>query len=156
MASDAGEDGLFQFREVLDLKLNGPLVVLSVCDSAEGALRSGAGAASLSNAFMRAGARSIVASLWPLRDDEAEQIFSAFGRELAKGQTVRVALAEARRAAIREGLPPAAWGGLVVLGDGEHRPIAEAPDMLRPMAAGLALLLAAAALGLSWTRFRRA
>jgi hypothetical protein len=77
----------------------------------------------LARAFFQAGARTVVGSLWPLRDDEAERIFRDFYRHLAEGRSIGAALAEARREAIRAGEPAAAWAGLVVLGDGDVVPL---------------------------------
>jgi CHAT domain-containing protein len=117
------EDGLLQIREIVGLGLTGRVVVLSACRSAAGPVLSGEGVVGLAQAFFQAGARTVVGSLWPLRDDEAERVFRAFYSRLAEGETVAKALAAARRGAIRDGVPAAAWAGLVVLGDGEVVPV---------------------------------
>lgn len=148
------EDGLLQTREVVGLDLGGQVVVLSACRSAAGTLVRGEGVMGLARAFFQAGARTVVGSLWPLRDDEAERIFRDFYRHLGEGRSVGAALAEARRDAIRAGNPAAAWAGLVVLGDGDVVPLpgaraTPAPSWpsrwwLAPMAAlGLAVALGA-------------
>jgi hypothetical protein len=118
-----GEDGLLQIREIAGLDLGGRVVVLAACRSAAGPVISGEGVLGLAQAFFQAGARAVVGSLWPLRDDEAERVFRSFYRGLARGESVASALASARRDAMAAGLPAAAWAGVVVLGDGEAVPV---------------------------------
>jgi CHAT domain-containing protein len=118
-----GDDGHLQIREVVGLDLRGRVVVLSACRSASGALLEGEGVMGLARAFFQAGARTVVGSLWPLRDDDAERLFDSFYRRLAEGGSVGAALAAARREQIRAGRPAAAWAGIVLLGDGTSVPL---------------------------------
>ena len=120
------EDGLLQPREIVALDLKSRLVVLSACRSASGAVLGGEGVMGLARAFFQAGARTVVASLWPLRDAEAADLFESFYRHLNEGHTVAAALAAAQRDRLRRGVPAAAWAGLVVLGDGDLVPIPRA------------------------------
>jgi hypothetical protein len=83
----------------------------------------GEGVLSLASGFFRAGARTVVASLWPLRDDEAARLFDAFYREVATGSSVGRALRSVQVEAIKSGFPAAAWAGLIVMGDGSAVPI---------------------------------
>ncbi|ATB46581.1 CHAT domain-containing tetratricopeptide repeat protein [Corallococcus macrosporus] len=138
------EDGILQPREISRLRLNGALVVLSACSSASGAVLPGEGVLSLSRAFFEAGARAVVASLWPLRDAEAADLMERFYRHLATGMSVSAALRAAQLEASDAGLPPAAWAGLVVLGDAGL--VATAPREEAAPLCGLdpALLMAAA------------
>lgn len=117
------EDGLLQVREIPDLALDGQLVILSSCRSSSGRILGGEGAQSLARAFLQAGAGAVLASLWPLEDEEASILFSHFSRALGRGESVAGALSTAQRAAIDAGMPAAGWAGLVVLGDGDLRPL---------------------------------
>ena len=119
----ANQDGLLQIREIVDLDLDGRVVVLSACSSNTGALLRGEGVMSLARAFFQAGAHTVVASLWRLRDDEAADLFDRFYRHLGKGLSVAAALRSAQRDMIANGAPAAAWAGLVVLGDGDLVPL---------------------------------
>ena len=119
----ANQDGLLQIREIVDLGLDGRVVVLSACSSNTGALLRGEGVMSLARAFFQAGAHTVVASLWRLRDDEAADLFDRFYRHLGKGLSVAAALRSAQRDMIAGGAPAAAWAGLVVLGDGDLVPL---------------------------------
>lgn len=117
------EDGLLQIREVVDLDLDGAIVILSACRSASGALLAGEGVVGLARAFIQAGARTVIGGLWPLRDDEAARFIKNFSHHLAGGATVGAALNAARRDGIEAGLPAAAWAGLVLLGQGDVVPV---------------------------------
>jgi len=124
------EDGFLQVREIADLDLDGQLVILSSCRSSSGRILGGEGAQSLARAFVQAGAGAVLASLWPLEDQEASILFSSFAKALGRGQSVAGALSAAQRAAIDAGMPAASWAGLVVLGDGDLRPLPAGPNRL--------------------------
>ena len=117
-----GDDGLLQAREIAELSLDGRLVVLSACRSATGAVLAGEGVVGLSRAFFQAGARTVVGTLWAVRDDEAARFAEAFYRALGEGRSVGAALREARRRAAAAGLPAAAWAAYVVIGDDRLTP----------------------------------
>lgn len=155
-AGGSERDGLLQVREIVDLRLDGRTVVLSACDTASGQLLRGEGVLDLARAFFQAGAHAVVASLWPLRDDDAALLFEAFYRYLGRGATVSEALAAAQLERIRAGAPAAAWAGLVVLGDGEVVPYQRPPAERVPAAPVLlaTTLLWAAALAVA-ARSRR-
>ncbi len=119
----ANQDGLLQIREIVDLHLDGRVVVLSACSSNTGALLRGEGVMSLARAFFQAGAHTVVASLWRLRDDEAADLFERFYHHLGRGTSVAAALHAAQRDLIAESVPAAAWAGVVVLGDGDVVPL---------------------------------
>ncbi len=121
---DGEEDGLLQASEIAGLDLRGKVVILSACRTASGAVLEGEGVMGLARAFFEAGARAVVGSLWPLRDDDAAALMEQLSRELARGQPVAAALADARRERLAAGAPTAAWAGLVVLGDGDAAPLA--------------------------------
>ena len=118
---DDNEDGLVQMREIVDLPLEGKIVILSACSSASGPMVAGEGVMGLARSFFQAGATAVVGSLWPLRDDEAEEITSRFARFLGDGHTVGEALALTRRESIRAGAPTGEWAGFVAIGTAECR-----------------------------------
>jgi CHAT domain-containing protein len=122
-AGSATEDGWLQPREIGALDLRGRLVVLSACDSADGFLLSGEGPLSLARAFFAAGASAVVATRWPMRDDDAAFMMERFYRALASGVSVSAALTQARREAIESARPAAAWAGVILLGDGRLSPL---------------------------------
>jgi hypothetical protein len=83
----------------------------------------GEGVLGLARAFFQAGARVVVGSPWPLRDDEAAVFMDVFSHSLTRGRSVAAALAKARSARIEAGAPTAAWAGLLVFGDGDVVPL---------------------------------
>jgi len=119
----ASQDGLLQIREIVDLALRGRVVVLSACSSNTGVVLRGEGVMSLARAFFQAGAHTVVASLWRLRDDEAANFFDRFYKHLGHGRSVAAAAQAARKDLIAKGAPAAAWAGIVVLGDGDLVPL---------------------------------
>ncbi len=123
--------GSFRFAKFADLDLDGQLVILSSCRSSSGRILGGEGAQSLARAFLQAGAGAVLASLWPLEDEEASIVFSSFANELGRGRSVAGALSSAQRAAIDAGMPTASWAGLVILGDGDLSPISAGVPRIR-------------------------
>jgi len=143
------QDGRLESSEIARLHLDGRTVVLASCRSAGGTVLRGEGVMSLARAFFQAGAHGVVASLWPLRDDESAVLFRRFYRRVAEGATVGEALHGARREAIEKGEPAAAWAGLVVLGDGDLVPVME-PRSSVPGPAALVVLAVLALLAGGW------
>ena len=148
LAPGSGEDGELRAREIADLDLRNGLVVLSVCRGASGNVLQGEGVMSLARAFFQAGARTVVGSLWPLDDREAGLLFDAFYRQLARGRPAREALQRAQEDLRAAGLPPAAWAGVVLLGDGAWAPLP------RPGSGWVWGLGAAAVLAAAWAAAR--
>ena len=67
------EDYILTIRDVLNFQLRAKLVVLSCCHSGWGEIKA-EGVVGIARAFMGAGARSVVVSLWTI-DDEANLKF---------------------------------------------------------------------------------
>jgi tetratricopeptide (TPR) repeat protein len=79
MLSGSGQrSGVLTLGEVLDSQLDADLVVLSTCSSARGPLVRGEGVQSLAYAFMSAGARSVISTLWDVPDPESARIMLGF------------------------------------------------------------------------------
>jgi CHAT domain-containing protein len=93
-----GEDGLLTMNEVMGLKLNADLVVLSACNSAgEGAeTRNGEGFAGLTRAFMHAGAHGLLVSHWSVESLTTRDLITDFFRRLKSGAATPDALAAAQ------------------------------------------------------------
>jgi hypothetical protein len=111
----------------------------------------GEGVLGLARAFFEAGARTVVGSLWPLRDDEAALVFERFYRHLAAGESVAAALRRARQDAISEDLPASAWVPLVLMGDGNVVPFPEGRASRRRVPPWLVAL---AVIVVAWAAYR--
>ena len=160
LASRSGVNaGLLRASEIEKLRLNGVVVVLSSCRTASGAVLRGEGVMSLARAFFQAGARTVIGSLWPVRDGEAQELSESLYRYLGQGLSASAALQAARRDRIAAHAPAAAWAGLVVMGDGDLVPL-PGGGKSRPLtllaAAGIAgLIVVGGALLLGQSRLRR-
>lgn len=162
LASGAeGEDGELHMTDIVDLDLEDRVVVLAACRGASGRVLQGEGVMSLARAFFQAGARAVVASLWPLDDRAAAELFDIFYRELGRGVSLGQALKNAQQQRLREGASVSEWAGVVVLGDAStvpnpggstppRTPLASRPGVI----AGVAFLLATLAF-LAWRRRRK-
>lgn len=97
----AGEDGFLQASEIVQLRFNADLVVLSACDTAVGPLQGQEGIANLSKAFLLAGARTVVSTLWQIDDSSSLFLMKHFYARLRENQSPASALTAAKRDMLR-------------------------------------------------------
>jgi CHAT domain-containing protein/Tfp pilus assembly protein PilF len=83
-------------REAMAIPLRADLVTLSACRSAGARTYSGEGSVGLSWAFLRAGARSVIAGLWDVTDLSTSNLMSDFYGRLLAGATPNDALRQAK------------------------------------------------------------
>jgi CHAT domain-containing protein len=93
----AGEDGLLQAAEIVQLRLRADLVLLSACDTAVGPVEGEEGIATLSRAFLLSGARSVISTLWRVDETSSPFLIQRFYAHLVMGESVATALAAAKR-----------------------------------------------------------
>ena len=79
------EDGLLQVREIRRLRLNASLVTLSACNTGVGPVGA-AGVANIGEAFIEAGAQSVVSTLWELADNPSKHFMTEFYYRLAHNE----------------------------------------------------------------------
>ncbi len=92
-------DGFVAVEEVLQMQLDANLVVLSACNTARGESVGAEGMQSLARAFVFAGGRSVIASLWTVADAESAELMVGFYRQAFQaGQSPSRALLAAKRA----------------------------------------------------------
>lgn len=102
--------------DLLDRRLPGsPHLVLSACDTGLGGARLPDEAIGIGTVLLSAGARSVVASLWPLDDELAAGFMDAYHRRLAAGNEPAAALAAVQRDAAHH-QRTVVWPGLVHMG----------------------------------------
>lgn len=134
LAADLSNDGLLTVREIERLSTKASLVVLSGCTTAVVTTYSGGGKTdvaeypladdlvSINRAFLRAGASSVVSSLWIVDDDATEQLMQPFLRHYVAGVPRAKALQMAMLALLAPSNPkrqyhPMYWGAWVLTGD---------------------------------------
>ena len=100
--------------------LRGAIVVIGACSAANGASVSGEGMMSLSRAFLAAGAATVIAPLWPIRDADSLEFMGSLHRRLAHGADPVVALVETQRELIQSGRHPDLWAAFVAIGGHDH------------------------------------
>jgi CHAT domain-containing protein len=76
------DEAAFRLLDILELKLRARLVVLSACDTSRGRLLPGEGVLGLAQAFLEAGAESVVASYWRVEDGATAPFMVRFYRYL--------------------------------------------------------------------------
>ena len=124
-APDLASDGILSAREVVGLDLRGTEVVtLSACETGLGTEVAGEGVQGLGRAFLVAGAKTVIVSLWRVPSEETGQLFERFyQRAFAKTRaaTAPAALREAqlslladlRAAGIAHSAP--LWGAFIAM-----------------------------------------
>jgi CHAT domain-containing protein len=120
IAPNTSDDGLLQVREIMRLPLKAELVTLSACDTDVGTAEGEAGVVNLEQAFLVAGARAVVASLWNVEDNSTTALMKAFYTHLAQHEDKAIALAHAKRDMLEHyGDPsPYYWAPFVLVGEG--------------------------------------
>lgn len=117
--------GLVRLQDIYQMQLSCDLVVLSACQTAIGKEVKGQGPMSLNNAFLRAGARAVVSSLWKV-DDRATQLFMErfYRNVIESGMTVSEALqrSQIEMRSDPEYSAPFYWAAFVQHGDFRDRP----------------------------------
>ena len=120
------DDGLLTTSEIVNLKFNADLIILSACNTAAGQDLHADALSGLARAFFFAGTRSLLVSHWPVFSDvaarlvtEAVHIVEESGHKLGYAE----ALAKATKALIdNSSLPdnshPSVWAPFVLVGLG--------------------------------------
>ncbi len=86
------EDGFLRMSEVLKFKLHADAVVLSACKTALGKEIAGEGIVGLSRAFMLAGSKSVIVSLWSVESNSTAVLMKSFYSHLKPGTSKEEAL----------------------------------------------------------------
>lgn len=121
--TDAGDDGLLQAREIGQLKLNAGVVVLSACDTSVGPTLGQEGVLNLARAFLLAGARSVITTLWAVSDATSTALMRGFYENIVAGRDISEALMHSKHAVVERfgsaALPTVA--AFQIVGVGDHR-----------------------------------
>lgn len=130
-AAAGSGDGDLEASDIAELHLgNAPIVILAACGTMRGESEHVEGMPSMARAFLAAGARSVVGTLWEVDDDTAPPLFAHIHRDLRHGVDISVALRNAQMAFAHSPDPrlrhPSTWAPVEVLGySNEQRPPSE-------------------------------
>ncbi len=118
------DDGRLEVHELLGIPVKSRLVFLSGCETGAGSagstsFRKGQDYATLSQAFLYAGARDVIATLWKIDDERAAAFAGRFYAQLANRPAVE-ALAMAQREMIQDASlsTPRYWAAYTLSGSG--------------------------------------
>ena len=119
----AGEDGLLEAWELMQLDLKADLVVLSACETARGRIGAGEGMIGFSWAMFIAGVPSIVVSQWKVESAGTRDLMVDFHRSLIATKSKHTKTEALRQASLKlmknpETSHPFYWAGFVLVGDG--------------------------------------
>jgi len=112
------EDGWLTAEDVSGMDLLATeLAVLSACDTAKGEVRVGEGVFGLRRAFVLAGAKTLVMSLWEVPDKQTQELMVGFYHYLLAGQGRAEALLQAQLDMKKKYPHPYFWGAFICQGD---------------------------------------
>ena len=114
------DDGIVNGEDVVAMDLTvTEMVVLSACQTGLGDLVAGEGAIGLRRAFMVAGARTLVLSLWSVPDEQTQMLMTYFYEGLLNGKGRAASLRDGQQR-VRAMYPePYYWAAFICLGDPE-------------------------------------
>ncbi|WP_293154154.1 MULTISPECIES: CHAT domain-containing protein [unclassified Microcoleus] len=132
LAPSGDDDGAIHAVDILQLKLDSELVVLSACSTGRGKI-TGDGVIGLSRCFILAGVPSIIVSLWNMGVISAKLLMTEFYQNLARGDDRAAALRCAMLTTKARFPSPIAWAAFTLIGETETLPLSTAKIDLRSL-----------------------
>ncbi|HMX27688.1 MAG TPA: CHAT domain-containing protein, partial [Blastocatellia bacterium] len=112
------EDGLLTAEDVTGLDLLATdLVVLSACETGLGEIHVGEGVFGLRRAFVLAGAKTLVMSLWKVSDEATRELMEDFYARILQGEGRAEALRQAQLTMKEKYPDPYYWGAFICQGE---------------------------------------
>ncbi|MDH5603418.1 MAG: CHAT domain-containing protein, partial [Cyclobacteriaceae bacterium] len=111
------ESGILTAQEAMNLNLDKTeLVVLSACETASGEVEAGEGVYGLQRAFIVAGAKTLIVSMFKVDDVATQKLMSIFYRKWLQTGKKRESFIEAKKEVRNEFKDPVDWGAFVMVG----------------------------------------
>jgi len=116
LAPSQEDEGFLTAGEILDLKLQAELVVLSACDTGRGTI-TGDGVIGLSRSLIAAGVPSAIVSLWAVPDAPTALLMTEFYRNLQQNSDKAQALRRAMLTTMKQHPDPRDWAAFTLIGE---------------------------------------
>ncbi len=144
---DTTDDGKLHAFEIMQMKINAQLVVLSGCNTGYGVLRKNEGLISLTRSFLYTGVRTVAYTLWPVADASGAKITGNLYKKLRHLDRLDDALRNSKLEFLENADPVAAhpfyWAGYVVAGKADRLVIFNYnPRLVISLASVLTMVLA--------------
>ncbi|RAV98403.1 CHAT domain-containing protein [Pseudochryseolinea flava] len=111
------ESGILTAQEAMSLNLDKTdMVVLSACETGLGDLEAGEGVMGLQRAFMVAGAKFLVMSMFKVDDDATQKLMLKFYQKWLNSGNFRQSFTEAKIELRAERPEPIYWGAFMIIG----------------------------------------
>ena len=117
LAATSTDDGILVADSIEDLPLEKvDLAFLSCCRSAHGRPKGGDEFEGVHRAFLHAGARSVVVTLWDIEDAVTQKLVVSFYKHLLEGKPKAQALRQAQLEGLKKDAHPYYWAGFKLVG----------------------------------------
>jgi CHAT domain-containing protein len=129
MPSQVTDTGILTAEDAAGLDLlSTDMVVLSACQTGLGHIKAGEGVFGLRRAFILAGTKTLLMSLWKIPDEETEMLMEGFYKRIREGRPRADALREAQLEVKAVSREPIFWDAFICQGDPGVLNAAPAPN----------------------------
>ncbi|HSP89210.1 MAG TPA: CHAT domain-containing tetratricopeptide repeat protein, partial [Ignavibacteriaceae bacterium] len=139
--NDPKNDGFLEAGEIVQMKLNSDLVVLSSCNSGLGNVDESEGIIGMTKAFFEAGTKSVVVSLWEVNDKYTSKLMTLLYKKLSEGYDKDEAMRLAKIDFIKSySANPYFWSAFILSGNTDKIELKTKFDIY-PYIAGVSLII---------------